>query len=46
MMDADSAGQSGPTTSFFNDMSAPEHKDAGTLGQALFDAQTSEDWAK
>lgn len=31
---------------FFNDTSAPEHKDAGTLGRALFDDQSFEDWSE
>ncbi|KAJ7644332.1 hypothetical protein FB45DRAFT_737527 [Roridomyces roridus] len=40
------AGQVGPTSPFLNDLSAPEHKDAETLGQALFDNETFESWAE
>lgn len=40
-----SAGQVGPVTPFFNDTSAPEHENAETLGRALFDGQSFEEWA-
>ena len=40
-----SAGITGPVTEFFGNTSAPEHKDAETLGRALFDHQSFEDWA-
>ncbi|TFY63012.1 hypothetical protein EVJ58_g3491 [Rhodofomes roseus] len=40
-----SAGIAGPFATFFNDPSAPEHKDAETLGCALFDSASFEDWA-
>lgn len=39
-----SAGQSGPCSMFFNDLSAPQHKDAGTLGRALFENESFEEW--
>ncbi|KAH9924735.1 short-chain dehydrogenase [Fomitopsis serialis] len=39
------AGIAGPFASFFNDMSAPQHKDAETLGRALFDSASFDDWA-
>ncbi|KAH9839886.1 NAD(P)-binding protein [Rhodofomes roseus] len=39
------AGIAGPFATFFNDPSAPEHKDAETLGCALFDSASFEDWA-
>ncbi|KAI5121396.1 hypothetical protein M0805_003168 [Coniferiporia weirii] len=38
------SGQVGPVSRFFNDMSAPEHKDPGTLGRALFDNESFEGW--
>ncbi|KAJ6509027.1 short-chain dehydrogenase [Mycena sanguinolenta] len=38
------AGQVGPTSPFLNDPSAPELKDAETLGQALFNNETPEEW--
>jgi NAD(P)-dependent dehydrogenase (short-subunit alcohol dehydrogenase family) len=40
-----SAGQVGPVSRFLNDASAPERKDASTLGQALFDNESFEAWA-
>lgn len=40
-----SAGQVGPYSQFFNDLSAPEHKDAETLGTALFNNESFEGWA-
>jgi NAD(P)-dependent dehydrogenase (short-subunit alcohol dehydrogenase family) len=39
------AGQVGPVSSFLNDDSAPERKDASTLGQALFDNESFDAWA-
>ncbi|KAJ8519006.1 hypothetical protein ONZ45_g3993 [Pleurotus djamor] len=39
------AGQVGPTSPFFNDLSAPEHKDAETLGRALFENESFEQWS-
>ena len=39
-----SAGQTGPVTSWFEDPKAPQHESAETLGRALFDAQSFEDW--
>ena len=41
----DSAGQVGPMTPFLSSENAPERKDASTLGQAMFDNDTFEDWA-
>ena len=41
-----SAGVAGPFATFFNDTSAPEHRDAETLGRALFDNESFDDWAK
>ncbi|KAH9949821.1 NAD(P)-binding protein [Amylocystis lapponica] len=40
------AGQTGPVSPFFNDMSAPEHKDPETLGSALFANESFEEWAE
>ncbi|KAG6841696.1 hypothetical protein C0991_007966 [Blastosporella zonata] len=39
------AGQVGPTSPFFNDLSAPQHKDAETLGTALFENESFSGWA-
>ncbi|EPS94544.1 NAD-binding protein [Fomitopsis schrenkii] len=39
------AGIAGPFATFLNDMNAPEHKDAETLGRALFDNASFDDWA-
>ncbi|KAF4590043.1 hypothetical protein EYR38_009341 [Pleurotus pulmonarius] len=39
------AGQVGPTSPFLNDLSAPEHQSAETLGRALFDNESFEGWA-
>lgn len=39
------AGQVGPVSRFLNDPSAPERKDASTLGQALFDNESFDTWA-
>ena len=39
-----SAGISGPLTPWFNDPSAPQHKDTETLGRALFDSASYNDW--
>ncbi|KAJ6584744.1 hypothetical protein B0H19DRAFT_395060 [Mycena capillaripes] len=39
------AGQVGPTSPFMNDPSAPQLKDAETLGQSLFDNETPSQWA-
>jgi len=38
------AGQVGPSTPWLSDPSAPQRKDAETLGRALFDNETFEDW--
>ena len=40
-----SAGQLGPTSPFFNDKEAPEHKTAESLGTALFNCHSFESWA-
>ncbi|KAI0338890.1 NAD(P)-binding protein [Trametopsis cervina] len=40
------AGQSGPVSTFFNDTSAPEHQSAETLGQALFQNESFDQWAQ
>jgi len=40
------AGQVGPRSPFLNDPSAPERKDAATLGQALFDNESFEAWSE
>ena len=40
-----SAGQTGPVTPWLEDPNAPQRKDAATLGQALFDAHSFEDWS-
>jgi len=40
------AGQSGPKSDFFNDLSSPEHKDPETLGRALFNSETADEWAE
>ncbi|KAF8236346.1 NAD(P)-binding protein [Tricholoma matsutake] len=39
------AGQNGPTSPFLGNPSAPERKDAETLGQALFNNETPQQWA-
>lgn len=39
-----SAGQAGPMSLWFNDLTSPQHKDAETLGQALF-TESEEGWA-
>jgi NAD(P)-dependent dehydrogenase (short-subunit alcohol dehydrogenase family) len=39
------AGQCGPVSHFLNEDSAPERKDASTLGQALFDNESFDSWA-
>jgi len=39
------AGQCGPTSPFLGNPAAPECKDAETLGQALFDNETPQQWA-
>ncbi|RDB17820.1 Rhamnolipids biosynthesis 3-oxoacyl-[acyl-carrier-protein] reductase [Hypsizygus marmoreus] len=39
------AGQSGPTSPFLGNPSAPELKNAETLGQALFDNEAPQQWA-
>lgn len=41
-----SAGQVGPVSNFLGEPSAPELKDAATLGQALFDNETFEAWGE
>ena len=41
-----SAGQVGPMTHWYNDLSSPEHKTAETLGRALFESQSFESWAQ
>jgi hypothetical protein len=40
-----SAGQLGPTSPFFNDKEAPEHKSAESLGAALFNCHSFESWS-
>ena len=40
-----SAGQVGPTSPFFGDPSAPEMKDAETVGTSLFNNETFSGWA-
>jgi len=39
------AGITGPLSPFFNDTSAPQHKDPETLGMALFDNESFEQWS-
>ncbi|KAJ7645568.1 hypothetical protein DFH06DRAFT_1211744 [Mycena polygramma] len=39
------AGQVGPTSPFLGDPSAPELKDAESLGQALFNNETPKEWS-
>ncbi|PFH53910.1 hypothetical protein AMATHDRAFT_136133 [Amanita thiersii Skay4041] len=39
------AGQEGPRSLFLSDASAPQRRDAETLGQALFDNESFEGWA-
>ena len=41
-----SAGQVGPVSRFFNDMSAPEHASPETLGRALFENESFEAWSQ
>ena len=41
-----SAGQTGPVSAFFNDMNAPEHQSAETLGRALFENESFEEWSQ
>lgn len=38
------AAITGPVSPFFNDDSKPENKDPGTLGDALFDNESFEEW--
>ncbi|KAJ7600969.1 hypothetical protein C8J56DRAFT_911736 [Mycena floridula] len=38
------AGQVGPASPFFNRLSSPEHKDAETLGTALFNNESFQGW--
>ena len=40
-----SAGVAGPFATFLNDPNAPEHRDPETLGRALFDNASFDDWA-
>ncbi|EKM51630.1 uncharacterized protein PHACADRAFT_261880 [Phanerochaete carnosa HHB-10118-sp] len=40
------AGQTGPVSRFFNDMSAPEHQSPETLGQAMFNHESFEEWGQ
>ncbi|KAI0916761.1 hypothetical protein AcW2_007068 [Taiwanofungus camphoratus] len=40
------AGMNGPLSPFFNDPKAPEHKDAETLGRALFNHESFEEWER
>ncbi|KAI0682434.1 NAD(P)-binding protein [Cytidiella melzeri] len=40
------AGQTGPLSRFFNDTAAPEHQSAETLGEALFQNESFEEWAQ
>jgi len=39
------AGQTGPVSPFFNEPSAPQRKDAETLGLALFNNESNKEWA-
>jgi hypothetical protein len=39
-----SAGQVGPCSPFLNELSAPQHADAETLGKALFESESPEEW--
>ncbi|KAH9480521.1 Short-chain dehydrogenase/reductase VdtF [Psilocybe cubensis] len=39
------AGQVGPTSNFLNNTSGPQHKDAETLGTALFNNETFQGWS-
>jgi len=39
------AGQTGPVSPFLDDPTAPEHKDAETLGRALFENESPNEWA-
>ncbi|KAF8742630.1 hypothetical protein AX14_003261 [Amanita brunnescens Koide BX004] len=39
------AGQVGPTSPFLGDASSPLRRDAESLGQALFDSESFENWA-
>lgn len=43
--DTFSAGQVGPEASFLDSPSSPECKDTATLGRALFDSQSIDNWA-
>lgn len=40
-----SAGITGPVSRFFNDTSLPQHQDAETLGRAMFENESFEEWA-
>ncbi|KAI0795276.1 NAD(P)-binding protein [Irpex lacteus] len=40
------AGQVGPVSRFFNDLSAPEHQSPETLGEALFNNESYEQWSQ
>lgn len=40
-----SAGQGGPRSPFLSDSSAPERQNAESLGQALFNNETPQQWA-
>ncbi|KAJ7163298.1 NAD(P)-binding protein [Mycena filopes] len=40
------AGQVGPTSPFMGNKSAPEMKDAETMGQSLFDNESFEEWGQ
>jgi len=40
-----SAGHSGPKCPVLADPSAPQHEDAATLGLAMFEGESMEDWA-
>ena len=40
-----SAGQTGPVSPFLENTSGPEHKDPETLGRAMFDNESLEEWA-
>lgn len=39
------AGQTGPVSPFFENTQEPEHKDTETLGRALFNNESFEEWA-
>lgn len=42
---SNSAGQVGPKSAFLKDPSSPEHASAGTLGTALFNNESFDEWS-